>query len=124
MSSVYALDARKQCSTSEFWTFLISSGPRPLDLPAHALNKGTKRRAGASSTYFSAGVGHTHLKILQTMAKTRPHQESFENIAWPTIFCPTTQFCRVTGLFAGHIFQNVPECVLNHFSALGCPEMP
>ncbi len=72
------LDARKQCSTFKFWTFLISRGPRPLDLAAHTLNKGTERRTGTSSTYFSMWVGHTHLKILQTMPKTHPHQESFE----------------------------------------------
>ncbi len=49
--------------------------------PRHALNKGTctKRRTGASSTYFSMWVGHTHLKILHTMPKTHPHQERFEN---------------------------------------------
>ena len=84
MSSVYALDACKQYPTFKFWTFLISRGPRPLHQAAHALNKGTKRRTAA--TYFAAWVGHTHLKILQTMLKTRPHQESFEK-------------CRIGGNF-------------------------
>ena len=109
MSSVYALHARKQCPTCKFLTF-------PLDRATHALNKGTKRIM-ASATYFAAWVGHTHLKILETMSKPRPHQESFGGkCAWATIFCPTTQFGGVGGPFAGHFFHNFFALLL---SALG-----
>ncbi len=77
------LRLRARCSQAMFNFQILDifdfRGPRPLDMTAHALNKGNKRRTGASSTYLSAWVGHTHLKILQTMPKTRPHQESFEN---------------------------------------------
>ncbi len=78
------LDARKQ-TTCKFWTFLSSHGPRPNDLTAHTLNKGTKRRADASATYYAALVG---LKILQTMPKTCPHQESFEKMCVGDNFLP------------------------------------
>ena len=95
MSSVYALDARKQCSTCKFWTFLISRGPRPLDLTAHALNKGTKRRTGASATYFAGHVG------------------VWGGIAWVTIFAQPHNCGGSAGPF---FFRMSPaECALNHF---------
>ncbi len=88
---------------------------RPLDLTAHALIKGTKRRAGASSTYFSAWVGHTHLKILQTMPQTRPHQESFEKNGVAGNFMPDhTVLLGRRAVCRPLFFQNVPECALNH----------
>ncbi len=43
---------------------------------------------GASATYFAVWVGHTHLKILETMPKPRPHQESFEKMCVGDNFLP------------------------------------
>ena len=105
MSSVYALDGRKQCPTWKFWTFFFSHGPRPLDWAAHALNMGTKRRTGTSATYFASWVCDTHLKILQTMLKTRP--KVLKKCARATIFAQPHSLGGSAGRKPATFFQNV-----------------
>ena len=81
------VDARKQCPTCKFQVIFDFPQARPLDLTVHTLNRGTKK-TGASSTYFSAWVGHTHLNIFETMPKPRPHKESFEKMYLGNNFLP------------------------------------
>ncbi len=104
--------------------FLFPAGPaHSTRAPAHLI-----KETCASATHFTVWVGYTHYKILQTMLKTRPNQERFENTCVGDNFCPTTQFWGVGGPKAGHFFSEClwvcPEWIALLLSALGWLEIP
>ncbi len=98
--------------------FLFPTGPAHLTRPpTYLISRVPREGLALQLPYFVVWVGHTHLKIFQTMQK-HSHIKKLKKFAWVTIFCLTTHFWGVGGPKADQFFRNIPECVVHYFSVL------
>ncbi len=108
---VFRLRARCSQAMLNFQILDIFNFPRAP--PTHLI-KVPKEGLALHLPISPRGWATPTLKSFKLCQKHAHIKKVLNKIVWLTIFCPTTQFCRVAGPFAGHFFQNVPECALNH----------